>query len=747
MSAVGVDPDDHLMQQQQQEQQQQPQQQQATCKQETTNTSAPAPIISKDSGAGSHVITNTPPILTQQHIPQPPPTTATQSQNHHQQHLQHHHASSQPPSETIQSTPIQSTLSTTIPASISPPESVSPQSQQQILMTQQQSITTPQVATITSPIPMSTSIDTPPTMGGGVNVNPMSNDGSTGASSNQSTSVITNIKIEPNTSSSPIITNQAVKNHNNTNENINLMNSNSNSSYTSQKQANNTSLSSVGTPGTSSTSNSSINNNNNTTVTNTINNPNTNANANSSGGTQPQTNGYTHPLLNSKHLCLICGDKASGKHYGVYSCEGCKGFFKRTVRKNLTFSCREDRNCLIDKRQRNRCQYCRYQKCLATGMRREAVQEERQRTKDSEDNEVESTSNTHIDPHFDRLVGTTGLNTTTPGGGGGGGGVVSMNGQDSNGASGANAIHSMNPTGLHQQHLHSQQQQQLHPTHLAAAGLRAGPVGPGGGLMATNDPLAINNSGILATASDNGMKDDYNFLVRHHQQQHLQNNRLKMDDFHQGPILPHQSAFSNLLAQAAMNQIDSLIKWATSIREYKSLLIADRIQLLKTYWNELILIDIAYRSMSLLDRQIVGLNIWSDIIISEYTAVEAGISNMFERIQKEIVFKMKEMRVDQRELTLLKTVILFNPEAQGLKTSRPIEDMRNLAFTELENYCNHHYGDTQPNRFGKLLLRLPALRSIGLKCNDDPNRKLIFLQFDKEIDIDTYLSRRIGALR
>ena len=86
-----------------------------------------------------------------------------------------------------------------------------------------------------------------------------------------------------------------------------------------------------------------------------------------------------HPLSGSKHFCTICGDRASGKHYGVYSCEGCKGFFKRTVRKELTYVCRETQNCVIDKRQRNRCQYCRYQKCLATGMRREAVQDERNR--------------------------------------------------------------------------------------------------------------------------------------------------------------------------------------------------------------------------------------------------------------------------------------------------------------------------------------------------------------------------------
>lgn len=119
----------------------------------------------------------------------------------------------------------------------------------------------------------------------------------------------------------------------------------------------------------------------------------------------PQSGRYppNHPLSGSKHLCSICGDRASGKHYGVYSCEGCKGFFKRTVRKDLSYACREERNCIIDKRQRNRCQYCRYQKCLQMGMKREAVQEERQRTKDKNENEVESTSNSHHDMPIDRI--------------------------------------------------------------------------------------------------------------------------------------------------------------------------------------------------------------------------------------------------------------------------------------------------------------------------------------------------------
>ncbi|KAJ3598693.1 hypothetical protein NHX12_002198 [Muraenolepis orangiensis] len=78
-------------------------------------------------------------------------------------------------------------------------------------------------------------------------------------------------------------------------------------------------------------------------------------------------------MLSQKRLCAICGDRSSGKHYGVYSCEGCKGFFKRTVRKDLSYTCRDNKECLVDKRQRNRCQYCRYQKCLAMGMKREEM--------------------------------------------------------------------------------------------------------------------------------------------------------------------------------------------------------------------------------------------------------------------------------------------------------------------------------------------------------------------------------------
>ncbi|KZC04468.1 Transcription factor HNF-4 like protein [Dufourea novaeangliae] len=80
----------------------------------------------------------------------------------------------------------------------------------------------------------------------------------------------------------------------------------------------------------------------------------------------------------SQH-CAICGDRATGKHYGAASCDGCKGFFRRSVRKNHLYTCRFSRNCIVDKDKRNQCRYCRLRKCFKAGMKKEAVQNERDR--------------------------------------------------------------------------------------------------------------------------------------------------------------------------------------------------------------------------------------------------------------------------------------------------------------------------------------------------------------------------------
>ncbi|XP_071323745.1 estrogen receptor 2a isoform X2 [Trachinotus anak] len=68
------------------------------------------------------------------------------------------------------------------------------------------------------------------------------------------------------------------------------------------------------------------------------------------------------------HHCAVCHDYASGYHYGVWSCEGCKAFFKRSIQGNNDYICPATNQCTIDKNRRKSCQACRLRKCCQVGM-------------------------------------------------------------------------------------------------------------------------------------------------------------------------------------------------------------------------------------------------------------------------------------------------------------------------------------------------------------------------------------------
>ncbi|XP_045674015.1 progesterone receptor [Phyllostomus hastatus] len=76
---------------------------------------------------------------------------------------------------------------------------------------------------------------------------------------------------------------------------------------------------------------------------------------------------YSFESLPQK-ICLICGDEASGCHYGVLTCGSCKVFFKRAMEGQHNYLCAGRNDCIVDKIRRKNCPACRLRKCCQAGM-------------------------------------------------------------------------------------------------------------------------------------------------------------------------------------------------------------------------------------------------------------------------------------------------------------------------------------------------------------------------------------------
>lgn len=344
----------------------------------------------------------------------------------------------------------------------------------------------------------------------------------------------------------------------------------------------------------------------------------------------------THPLSNSKHLCAICGDRASGKHYGVYSCEGCKGFFKRTVRKDLSYACREEKNCLVDKRQRNRCQFCRYQKCLKMGMKREAVQEERQRA-------------------------------------------------------------------------------------AAAAGASGQSLGSGVS-CGTGEECVESTCSVLPVDMPIERIRDAEAVIE------LRDKELRV--LHTDPL--HEQ-----LRLAMEHQLGQLFEWARRVPHFLQLARGDQAALLGAGWNELIIASVAFRSTGFSHT----LRMANEFNIGEDLSSAVGMESILDRVLVELVAKMRDIKMDLVELGCLRTIVLYNPDAKELRSVERVERLRDSVYSALEEYVSNQYPH-DPGRFAKLLLRLPALRSVGLKCRD---RVLFLSQLGCDQSVESFVRRMLDG--
>lgn len=88
----------------------------------------------------------------------------------------------------------------------------------------------------------------------------------------------------------------------------------------------------------------------------------------------------------------------------------------------------------------------------------------------------------------------------------------------------------------------------------------------------------------------------------------------------------------------------------------------------------------------------------------------------------------------------LQQLIILSTDSKSLNAVQEVENLREKVYASLEEYCRLQYPD-EPGRFAKLLLRLPALRSIGLKCIEH----LFFFKFIGETSIDSFLLNLLSS--
>uniref|UniRef100_A0A803Y8D8 Vitamin D receptor n=3 Tax=Meleagris gallopavo TaxID=9103 RepID=A0A803Y8D8_MELGA len=76
---------------------------------------------------------------------------------------------------------------------------------------------------------------------------------------------------------------------------------------------------------------------------------------------------------NVPRICGVCGDRATGFHFNAMTCEGCKGFFRRSMKRKAMFTCPFNGDCKITKDNRRHCQACRLKRCVDIGMMKEFI--------------------------------------------------------------------------------------------------------------------------------------------------------------------------------------------------------------------------------------------------------------------------------------------------------------------------------------------------------------------------------------
>ncbi|ERL89154.1 nuclear receptor subfamily 2 group E member 1 [Dendroctonus ponderosae] len=423
----------------------------------------------------------------------------------------------------------------------------------------------------------------------------------------------------------------------------------------------------------------------------------------------------------TESLCKVCGDKASGKHYGVSSCDGCRGFFKRSIRRNLEYVCKESGRCVVDVTRRNQCQACRFKKCLQVNMKRDAVQHER------------APRSSHpalhypvgLTPRF-RSLQPSSMFPTLP-------------------------LHfpathlldqSLAPPLINAQsnYMH---QSLIYPTMLSSQFVKPNGLYPvlGACLPFSDKPTSHIKQDL---ALRDGRKEDEVSSSEEISQEKRDgtsdgpmsvNARLELpilsnvEPKHAGLVpvdLPCMSVFAENTYESAAKLLFLAIKWARTIPSFLQLSQRDQSILLEESWSELFVLTASQWALPV-DEVILVNNAVAPT--SRHPVLEEDARKL-----REVISRLNMLRVDHTEHACLKALVLFKAESRGLCEPAHVELLQDQTHVMLHEYCAERQSH-QKARFGKLLLALPAVQNISRRSLEE----LLFKQTVGEVAIDKLL--------
>ncbi|OAD56427.1 Nuclear hormone receptor FTZ-F1 beta [Eufriesea mexicana] len=395
-------------------------------------------------------------------------------------------------------------------------------------------------------------------------------------------------------------------------------------------------------------------------------------------------------LINSP--CPICGDKISGFHYGIFSCESCKGFFKRTVQNRKNYVCLRGAGCPVTVATRKKCPACRFDKCLNMGMKLEAIREDRTRGGRS------TYQCTYTLPAS--LVGSSASSMTND--------KLNTGGNCSPAPTGNEHYYTARH---HSNHSHKMQvvpqllQDIMDVEHLwhyndndRMTGIQAG--------NETGSGVECSSNGTSGNGNSSNRRDERSCsnvpTVSNEQRAAAISSSSQINNTNGNPT-QHPDFLSNL-CNIADHRLYKIVKWCKSLPLFKNISIDDQICLLINSWCELLLFSCCFRSMSTPGE--IRVSLGKSITLEQ--ARQLGLATCIERMLA-FTNNLRRLRVDQYEYVAMKVIVLLTSDTSELKEPEKVRASQEKALQALQQYTIARYPE-MPAKFGELLLRIPDLQ-------------------------------------